>query len=151
MPDGGARCPFRSARVDAADLARLTRGVVGGAGSQRHRIVLGDDAPDVLAALTLVVESIPGAVVVGTALDAPRTVEVALATSPHLVVLDINMPGHGLEACRRLSPIVPVVVHSAVPADRGRRWAIAAGAADFIAKGVPVEELRAGIARHLPA
>lgn len=67
---------------------------------------------------------------------------------PHLVILDLSMLKHtGIEVLReirrnRLLDDVPVVVHSSTDDPRERALCTAAGATDFIQKGLTFAELR---------
>jgi CheY-like chemotaxis protein len=77
------------------------------------------------------------------AVDGPSAVEVAAATQPDLILMDIGLPGlSGLEAVRAIrsnAPAVPIVAVSSgvMPGDRER--ALEAGCDEFVAK--PIDDL----------
>ncbi|MGB8649644.1 MAG: response regulator [Mycobacteriales bacterium] len=81
--------------------------------------------------------------VVGTADSGERALELAVETDPHVVVMDLRMPGmDGLEATRRLRelrPGQPVVLYTAYVDGEIERQAREAGAALCLGKveGLP--------------
>jgi len=78
-------------------------------------------------------------------------VEVAMRERPHVVLMDVNMPGiDGFEACRRLKQnpstrLLPVILVSGQMTDSDRILGINAGADDFLSKPYSLDELRARI------
>jgi two-component system OmpR family response regulator len=95
----------------------------------------------------------------GCSLLAAESAEQALSLcelqSPDLVIMDIAMPGmDGFEAVRRLkrlSPQVPVIMHSANDMSIYREESRAAGATAFVSKGRSSSELVPVILRLLPS
>ena len=83
------------------------------------------------------------------------------ARPPHLVLLDLTLPGDsGLSLLRRVRrefPAVPVMIVSMHPADQFAQRALQAGAVGYVAKDSDPQELveavRAALAggRHVPA
>ncbi|HEY8497624.1 MAG TPA: response regulator transcription factor [Limnochordales bacterium] len=72
------------------------------------RILIVDDHAMVRAGLRRILEMEPGLQVVGEASEGMEAVEKAQATSPHVVLMDITMPGvNGIEATRMLRARVP--------------------------------------------
>jgi len=70
-------------------------------------LIVDDQAPFRAVARTVVGLS-PGFEVGGEAEDGERAVEVALATRPSVVLMDINLPGiDGIEATRQITEAVP--------------------------------------------
>jgi class 3 adenylate cyclase len=75
-----------------------------------------------------------------TAADGEEAVDKALASSPDLILLDVQMPRlDGYEVCRRLkadplTQFVPIVIVTARDAEEEKIKAIEAGADDFITK-----------------
>ena len=68
--------------------------------------------------------------------------------SPHLLILDIMMPRmDGLEVCRRVreQSSVPVIVLTALDAERDKVMALDLGADDYLTKPFGVEELLARV------
>ena len=111
------------------------------------RVVVVDDDDDLREALTEVLAADGRFEVVGTGASADEAVAVTTATRPHVVLLDVRMPGGGVEAARAicqpdwtggLGPAdgVPVVV--AVSAQTGVAAVVSmlrAGAVGYLAKG----------------
>ena len=70
-----------------------------------------------------------------------KAIDVALTSPPHLVLLDLNLPGQydGFEVCRRLradpqTANVPVVIISALDDQESRNLATEAGATSYYTK-----------------
>ncbi len=118
-----------------------------------ERIVIVDDHPltrDALAALL----TQQGFDVVGEAEDGQEALEVAGTVQPDLVLLDLTMPGmDGLTALpqiREQAPDCEVVVLTASDAEENLLGAIRAGAAGYLLKTEPPEQIAAflrGVAR----
>ena len=65
------------------------------------RILIADDHPLFRAGLRALLESVADTEVVGEAATGEEAVEMALALTPDVVVMDINMPGlNGIDATR---------------------------------------------------
>ncbi len=118
----------------------------GAYGAERPiRVILVDDDPGVLAALTELIDDESGMAVVGTARDADEAVLVAEHTRPDVALLDLQMPGGGgSRATREIilrSPRTGVLAVSA----HGARSAVAemlrAGALGYVVKGAPIAEI----------
>lgn len=102
------------------------------------RVLIADDHPDVLTALTSVVEGDPRFVVVGTASTGDEAIRLAIATPVDLALLDVHMPGGGLAAVEALKelPAAPVVVAiSALSASSLVEEMANAGATGYLVKG----------------
>ena len=85
---------------------------------------------------------------VAAAHDGDSGVEVALATAPALVILDLMLPGiDGLEVCRRLrrSSRVPILMLTARGDDTDRIVGLELGADDYLPKPFNARELLARI------
>ncbi|MCS7052052.1 MAG: response regulator transcription factor [Thermomicrobium sp.] len=67
------------------------------------RVLLADDHPIVRVGLRTLLEAEPDIQVVGEAGTADEAVELARTLRPDVAVLDISMPGNGLEALRRIA------------------------------------------------
>jgi putative two-component system response regulator len=110
-------------------------------------ILLVDDQAQNLELLRELLE--PEGYTLEIAHDGEEALRVAFATSPDLVVMDIQMPRvDGLEACRRLKSdprthLVPVVLVTGLGAREDRIAGIAAGCDDFLTKPVDLEQLLA--------
>jgi DNA-binding NarL/FixJ family response regulator len=86
--------------------------------------------------------------VIGEADDAEGAIDVINARKPDLVVCDLHMPrGGGLAVVRACAPIAPIVILTVSEAERDLLDAVAAGAAGYLLKTTPIEELRAEFAK----
>jgi two-component system response regulator AlgR len=77
------------------------------------RVLVVDDQEPFRRAMATIVEETDGFVVVGSAASGEESLAAAAELRPHLVLMDVNLPGiDGIEACRRLTsaPAGPVVV-----------------------------------------
>lgn len=113
------------------------------------RILLVDDHPVVRQGIrTILVERLRGAVV-GEAANADAALRQVSGGGWDVVVADISMPGmSGLDLIKelqRLHPTVPTLVLSMHPAAQFARRALKAGAAGYLTKDSPPEELIAAI------
>src|SRR2546427_9983435 len=115
-------------------------------GTQRNpiRILLVDDNAVFRAGLRALLERRRGFKVVGEAGSGDEAVACATATRPHVVVMDLLMPGGGgLEATRRIVALgsgARILVLTVVPERRELLEALEAGAAGFVEKTSPIEE-----------
>lgn len=114
------------------------------------RVLLVDDQVLVRAGLRALVDAEPGMTVVGEAGDGATAVDVARRERPHVVLMDIRMPGvDGLEATQQISADpelagVHVVILTTFEEDDYVFEAIRGGAAGFLVKDTePAELLRA--------
>jgi DNA-binding NarL/FixJ family response regulator len=116
------------------------------------RTVLADDHQLVRSGLRA--ELGEGFDIVGEADDAEGAIDVITARRPDLVVCDLHMPrGGGLAVVQRCATICPIVILTVSEAERDLLDAVAAGAAGYLLKTAPIEELRAwfrGAARGEP-
>ncbi len=101
------------------------------------RVVIADDDEGIRTVLSEVVESDTRFEVVGTAADGHELLDVAALTQPHVVLLDVRMPGGGASAVRALleGPPVVVVAVSAETAPDTVAAVVRAGARGYLAKG----------------
>lgn len=114
------------------------------------RIVLADDQPLVRAGLRKIFEADPALQIVGEVEDGLAAVEATLRLAPDLVVMDIRMPNvDGLEATRRImasaDPVPRVLVLTTFGLDEYVFAALRAGAAGFLLKDAPPEQLIAAV------
>ncbi|TKJ21686.1 response regulator transcription factor [Blastococcus sp. CCUG 61487] len=109
------------------------------------RVLVVDDHPVYRDGLAVLLGSVPGLAVVGTAADGGSAVALALDEQPDVVVMDVQMPGvDGIEATRRIttaSPSVGVVVLTMSEDDGTVFAAVRAGARGYLLKGADQEEV----------
>ncbi len=114
-------------------------------------IVLVDDQELVRTGLRMILESEPGFVVVGEAVNGLRALDVVRATRPDVVLMDIRMPEmDGVEATRRLTaepsidgqPIRPsIIILTTFDLDEYVFAALRNGASGFLLKDAPASDL----------
>ena len=114
------------------------------------RVLLVDDQRLVRSGFRMILGTEPGIEVVGEAADGAEAVDAALELAPHVVLMDIRMPGmDGLEATRRIvdgSDEAPrVLVLTTFDLDEYVYEALRAGASGFLLKDAPEEQLVAGV------
>lgn len=89
------------------------------------------------------------------ATNGPQGLELALAASPDLILLDVRMPGmDGLEVCRRLKEEpatrhIPVIFLTAMNDDIHEETGLQAGAIDYISKPYNQAIVRQRLVNHL--
>jgi DNA-binding NarL/FixJ family response regulator len=84
--------------------------------------------------------------IVGEADDAEGAIDVIAARRPDLVVCDLHMPrGGGLAVVERCATVCPIVILTVSEAERDLLDAVAAGAAGYLVKTTPIDELRAAL------
>ncbi|HEU6446248.1 MAG TPA: response regulator [Gaiellaceae bacterium] len=121
--------------------------------SRKPLALIADDDPDILLLLSLTLERDGYEVVV--ARDGLSAYEAALERVPHLVVLDLMMPGlDGCEVTRRLraeeaTKDVPIVIVTAFAEESQVANAIEAGADLYVKKPFSPKELLAKTASLL--
>ena len=107
------------------------------------RVVLADDHPSVRAGVRASLEA-DGVEVVAEASDADGAVAAVDAFEPDLALLDVNMPGSGLRAARRITERHPdtVVVMLTVSRDDDDLFqALRAGASGYLLKDTDPDRL----------
>lgn len=113
------------------------------------RVALVDDQQLVRTGFQYVLEAEPDLTVVGTAGDGRAALAMIEQTSPDVVLMDIRMPEmDGIEATRRIvarGPLPRVLVLTTFDADAYLYDALAAGAAGFLLKDAPPEQLAAAV------
>ncbi|MCE3554883.1 response regulator transcription factor [Pseudonocardia sp. RS11V-5] len=115
------------------------------------RVLIADDEALVRSGFRVLVETEPGMVVVGEAGDGATAVELARRSRPHVVLMDIRMPGvDGLCATRRIVADpdlagVHVLILTTFDHDEYVVDALGAGAAGFLIKNTEPAQLLRGI------
>ena len=109
------------------------------------RVVVVDDEPMVCAHLRTILGSAPDIEVVDEAHDGAAGVEAVLRSRPDVVLMDLRMPGvDGLTAIERIGKLAEpptVVVLTTFDADQYVLRALRAGAAGFLVKSTPPQDL----------
>ena len=113
------------------------------------RVLLADDHPVVRQGLKGMLAAEPGIEIVAEAASGPEAVDLAAVTSPHVVLMDLRMPGGGgVPAITRLAreqPAVRVVVLTTYDTDADILRAVEAGASGYLLKDTPLAELTSAI------
>ena len=119
--------------------------MTGNGGSTPIRVVLADDHTLFRAGLRALLESLPDVDVVGETDDGQEALRLAVAKRPHVVVLDITMPGlNGLTAAARITREAPgtkVLILSMHADEEYVREALQAGASGYLLKEARRDEL----------
>jgi len=107
-------------------------------------VVVADDHPLLRDGVIRTLQSQTGIDVLGEAGDAESTVEQCTICKPDIALVDISMPGSGIEAARQIAAldIPPRVVMLTVSEEEDDVVdALKAGASGYVLKGVNAEEL----------
>lgn len=109
------------------------------------RVVIADDEPMVCAHLRTILDSAPDIEVVELVHDGAAALAALRRHQPRVVLMDLRMPGmDGLTATERISALPDrpmVVVLTTFDADEYVLRALRAGAAGFLVKSTPPEDL----------
>ena len=110
------------------------------------KVLIVEDHPDLLDILTLQMEEMGFAVTSAT--NGIEAVEKAIEEKPHLILMDIMLPGiDGLEATRRIrsnpeAKEIPILAATAITNKSQLRECIEAGCNDVIVKPFTAEDLQ---------
>lgn len=113
------------------------------------RVVVADDHPLFRDGVITSLQAMPEVLVVGQAADAAGAVRVVREELPDIVLLDVTMPGGGLEAAQQIAAACPAtrIIMLTVSEDEDNLLsAMKAGASGYVLKGVSAREL-AGVVR----
>jgi len=112
------------------------------------RILIADDEPVARQILRELLEECAGVEVAGEAADGPATVAQVAALDPHVVLLDLQMPGlDGFAVARRLrGRPLPLVIY-VTAFETHALEAFETGALDYLLKPVRKERLEAALAK----
>src|SRR6185437_6829850 len=109
------------------------------------RVLIADDHQLVAAGLRLMVEKVPGAIVVGEVFNGREAVAAAVSARPNVVLMDISMQGlNGIEATVHIvaeAPGVRVLILSSHESEDFVHRSVRAGAAGYLVKGAATQEL----------
>lgn len=107
-------------------------------------LVIADDHPLILAGIATLIESEPGFELLGQAVNAAQAVEHYERLRPDVLLIDLNMPGGGLEAIaqvRKRHPEAKVVILTTYEGDENVHRALHAGASAYLLKQAGFEEI----------
>lgn len=115
------------------------------ASTKTHRIVVVDDHPIILSGVRLLLENEPGFAWVGSAKTVHEATGLIARTRPDVVVLDLNLGGNdGIELLKQLRALAPATALLCYTMNDESLFALKAGragAAGFLSKQEPLEEL----------
>src|SRR5438270_5446222 len=112
--------------------------------SEQIRVVVADDHPLFREGVVTSLRSMEDINVVGQAENADEAVRVVREELPDLALLDVTMPGGGIEAARKIAAACPAtrIVMLTVSEDEDDLLAaMKAGASGYVLKGVSAREL----------
>lgn len=107
-------------------------------------LVIADDHPLILAGLASLIESEPDLALLGQGTSAAEAVALYERLRPDVMLVDLNMPGGGLEAIiatRRMHPDAKIVMLTSYEGDENVHRALQAGAAGYLLKQAGFEEI----------
>jgi len=112
--------------------------------SDKIQIVLVDDHPLFRAGVAYTLTAEADMEVVGQGASAAEAVQLAQELLPDLILLDLNMPGSGLQAAQTITatcPVTRIVMLTVSEEEEDLLASLKAGARGYILKGVPAREL----------
>ncbi|MDQ3128909.1 MAG: response regulator transcription factor [Chloroflexota bacterium] len=126
-------------------MAGSNRDATGLRGGEPIRVLIADDHPVFRDGLRGLIERAPDLILAGEATTGREAVELAAATNPAIVLMDLRMPElSGIEATRRIlaaDPAVGILVITMSEDDESLFAAMRAGARGYIPKDADSEEL----------
>jgi DNA-binding NarL/FixJ family response regulator len=108
------------------------------------RVAVVDDHPLMRAGIIRTLESDGEIEIVGEGASADEALKIAQETLPDIILVDISMPGGGINAAKSITsacPVVKVVILTVSEDEETVSAALAAGATGYILKGVSGPEL----------
>ncbi len=112
--------------------------------SDKIQIVIVDDHPLFRDGVVQTLQAEPDIEIIGQATTAAEAVRLAGELLPDVILLDITIPGCGLNAARTItatSPVTKIIMLTASEAEEDVLAALKAGARGYILKGVSGREL----------
>jgi len=111
------------------------------------RVAVADDHPVVREGLVAMLETQPDFIVVGQAATGTAALDVVARAAPDVLLLDLEMPElDGVAVLRQISsPLPRVIVFTVFDTDERIIAAVEAGAAGYLLKGAPREEVFAAV------
>lgn len=120
--------------------------------TKRHRVAVVDDHPVVRRGIVETFAEEPDFDVVGQGGSAADAAALVAQGAPDLILLDVTMPGNGIEAAAQISKLSPAtaILMLSIREDLATvRSAFRAGARGYVSKGVGAEDLTAAARRVL--
>lgn len=108
------------------------------------RVILADDHPLFREGVAKTLVDLGGFEVIAQGTSASEAVSLVQNLLPDIVLLDISMPGSGIEAARKINlscPVVKIVMLTVSEQDDDVMAALKAGARGYVLKGIGGEEL----------
>lgn len=113
------------------------------------RVLVADDHPTFVRAVSMLLDADPDIEVIGSAGDGAEAIRVALEVQPDVVLMDLNMPGvNGIEATEAIVQAVPhvaVLVLTMFDDDDSVAAAVRHGARGYLLKGARQDEIRQAV------
>ncbi len=112
--------------------------------TKKIRVVIADDHPMFRAGVSQALKGAGNFEVVGEASNAQDAIQLAEQLHPQIVLLDVNMPGCGLQAAAtilRADPRIQIVMLTVSETEQSVNAALEAGAKGYILKGASSVEL----------
>lgn len=113
------------------------------------RVLVADDHPSFVRALTMLLDGEDDIEVVATAHDGEAAVAAAIENRPDVVLMDLNMPGtNGIEATKEITEAVPhaaVLLLTMFDDDDSVISAMRNGARGYLLKGARQDEIRRAV------
>jgi DNA-binding NarL/FixJ family response regulator len=107
-------------------------------------LVIADDHPLILAGIATLIESEPSFELLGQAVDAVQAVEQYERLRPDVLLIDLNMPGGGLEAIAQVKAMdadAKIVILTTYEGDEDVHRGLRAGASAYLLKQAGFEEI----------
>jgi DNA-binding NarL/FixJ family response regulator len=107
-------------------------------------LVIADDHPLILAGIASLIEDDPDLQLLGKATDADGAVSQYLRLNPDVLLIDLNMPGGGLEAIARIRAVHPdarIVILTTYEGDEDVHRGLQAGASAYLLKQSDFDEI----------
>ncbi len=112
--------------------------------NRKITVIVVDDHPLYRSGVVRTLEDDGGFDIVAEGSDAATAVQLTMLHKPDLIILDISMPGSGLEAAKRIAEVVPrtrIAMLTVSESDDDIVRALDLGAAGYIQKGIGGPEL----------
>jgi DNA-binding NarL/FixJ family response regulator len=112
------------------------------------RVLLADDQSLIRHGFAMILGAEPDIDVIGEAADGTEAARLATVLRPDVVLMDVRMPGGGIEATRRIvsaEPAVRVIILTTFDLDEYAFEGLQAGASGFLLKNARPDELLSGI------